>query len=37
MWLFFIRANDLTNKIYQAKADDSWIKVFNYYSKFDVL
>lgn len=33
----FVRANDLTNKLYQAKADDSWLKVFNYYSKFDVL
>ena len=33
----FIRANDLTNKLYQAKADDSWLKVFSYYSKFDVL
>jgi len=33
----FVRANDLTNKLYQAKADDSWFKVFNYYSKFDVL
>jgi len=29
--------NDLTNKLYQAKADDSWLKAFNYYSKFDVL
>lgn len=33
----FVRANDLTNKLYQAKADDSWLKVFSYYSKFDVL
>lgn len=33
----FIRANDLTNKLYQSKADDSWLKVFNYYSRFDVL
>ncbi len=33
----FIRANDLTNKLYQSKADDSWLKAFNYYSKFDVL
>jgi DNA replication protein DnaC len=33
----FIRSNDLTNKLYQAKADDSWLKAFNYYSKFDVL
>lgn len=33
----FIRTNDLLNKFHQAKADESWLKVFNQMSKYDVL
>ena len=33
----FIRANDLLNKMHQAKADESWMKLFNRYIKYDVL
>lgn len=33
----FVRANDLLNKFHQARADESWGKVFNTYTKYDVL
>ena len=33
----FIRTNDLLNKFHQAKADETWLKVFNQMSKYDVL
>jgi len=33
----FIRTNDLLNKFHQSKADETWFKVFNYYTKYDVL
>ena len=33
----FIRANDILNKFHQARADESWTKVFQYYTKYDVL
>ncbi len=33
----FIRANDLLNKFHQAKADETWIKVFNQFTRYDVL
>lgn len=33
----FIRTNDLLHKFHQSRADESWIKVFNYYTKYDLL
>jgi DNA replication protein DnaC len=33
----FIRTNDLLNKFHQSKADETWVKVFKHYSKYDVL
>ena len=33
----FIRANDLLNKFHQAKADETWIRVFNQFARYDVL
>jgi DNA replication protein DnaC len=33
----FIRTNDLLNKFHQSKADETWLKVFNHYTKYDVL
>lgn len=33
----FARANDLLNKFHQAKADETWMKLFNNLTKFDVM
>jgi DNA replication protein DnaC len=33
----FIRTNDLLHKFHQSRADESWVKVFNFYTKYDVL
>jgi DNA replication protein DnaC len=33
----FIRTNDLLHKFHQSRADESWIKLFNTYTKYDVL